>query len=193
MPAVRDYVPLGKLEVGTVLHVQGGGEAILVSKTWRQGDFEVFDFEVEGLHNFYVRGPGGDAAGVLVHNSTGKGTATFHRYDGPGLGPNQRHVTVEIKDASGNSLGEFHQTGMRNTSIESADDFAGVTPSASSTPRALDDPAAAAEFGGSGFPAGRYRQGSNDCVTGACAVANQGTPSGGQISPAEVRDELGMK
>ena len=47
--AVRDYVPLGELEVGTVLHVQGGGEAILVSKTWRQGDFEVFDFEVEGL------------------------------------------------------------------------------------------------------------------------------------------------
>ncbi len=71
--AVRDYVPLGELEVGTVLHVQGGGEAILVSKTWRQGDFEVFDFEVEGLHNFYVRGEGSDAAGVLVHNSTFKG------------------------------------------------------------------------------------------------------------------------
>ena len=70
MPAVRDYVPLGKLEVGTALHVQGGGEALLVSKTWRQGDFEVFDFEVEGLHNFYVRGEGSDAAGVLVHNST---------------------------------------------------------------------------------------------------------------------------
>jgi len=42
---------------------------ILVSKTWRQGDFEVFDFEVEGLHNFYVRGGGSDTAGVLVHNS----------------------------------------------------------------------------------------------------------------------------
>jgi len=69
---VRDYVPLGEMEVGTILHVQGGGEAILVSKTWRQGDFEVFDFEVEGLHNFYVRGEGSDKAGVLVHNSTGK-------------------------------------------------------------------------------------------------------------------------
>ena len=67
---MRDYVPLGKLEVGTVLHVQGGGDAVLVSKTWRQGEFEVFDFEVEGLHNFYVRGEGSDAAGVLVHNST---------------------------------------------------------------------------------------------------------------------------
>jgi hypothetical protein len=69
--AVRDYVPLGELEVGTVLHVQGGGEAILVSKTWRQGDFEVFDFEVDGLHNFYARGEANDASAVLVHNSTG--------------------------------------------------------------------------------------------------------------------------
>ena len=67
---MRDYVPLGELEVGTELHVQGGGDAILVSKTWRQGDFEVFDFEVAGLHNFYVRGAGADAAGVIVHNST---------------------------------------------------------------------------------------------------------------------------
>jgi len=73
---VRDYVPLGELEVGTVLHVQGGGEGILVSKTWRQGDFEVFDFEVEGLHNFYVRGEGSEAAGVLVHNSTGAEVAS---------------------------------------------------------------------------------------------------------------------
>ena len=70
--AVRDYIPLGELEIGTVLHLPGGGEAILVSKTWRQGDFEVFDFAVEGLHNFYVRGEGSDAAGVLVHNSTGR-------------------------------------------------------------------------------------------------------------------------
>jgi hypothetical protein len=80
--AIGDYVPLGELEVGTVLHVQGGGEAILVSKTWRQGDFEVFDFEVDGLHNFYVRGSGSDAAGVLVHNSTGP-VKTLHRAVGP--------------------------------------------------------------------------------------------------------------
>ena len=30
----------------------------------------MFDFEVEGLHNFYLRGEGRGAAGVLVHNST---------------------------------------------------------------------------------------------------------------------------
>jgi HNH/ENDO VII superfamily nuclease with conserved GHE residues/Pretoxin HINT domain len=77
--AVRDYVPLGELRIGTQLHVQGGGAAILVSKTWRQGDFEVFDFEVEGLHNFYVRGSGSDAAGVLVHNSTASKEAVLKR------------------------------------------------------------------------------------------------------------------
>ncbi|MBX2801353.1 MAG: hypothetical protein KTR31_26985 [Myxococcales bacterium] len=75
--AVRSYVPLGEMEVGTVLHVQGGGEAILVSKTWRQDDFEAFDVEVDGLHNFYVRGSGSDAAGVLVHNSTAKETVAL--------------------------------------------------------------------------------------------------------------------
>ena len=98
MPAVRDYVPLGKLEVGTALHVQGGGEAILVSKTWRQGDFEVFDFEVEGLHNFYVQGEGRDAAGVLVHNSSVPG--------GPKLG-----TTVDI-DAPGMSVSDGPLPGM---------------------------------------------------------------------------------
>ncbi|MBX2801357.1 MAG: HINT domain-containing protein [Myxococcales bacterium] len=79
--AVRGYVPLGDLQVGTELHVQGGGEAILVSKTWRQGDFEVFDFEVEGLHNFHVRGKGSDAAGVLVHNSTPARVSAQQRAD----------------------------------------------------------------------------------------------------------------
>jgi hypothetical protein len=82
--AIPDYVPLGDLKVGTELHVQGGGDAVLVSKTWRQGDFEVIDFEVEGLHNFYVRGPGGDAAGVLVHNSSGDDMVrVFTTTDGP--------------------------------------------------------------------------------------------------------------
>ena len=119
MDAVRDYVPLGKLEVGTVLHVQGGGEAVLVSKTWRQGEFaaersdvgespersagtvRVFDFEVEGLHNFYVRGEGSDAAGVLVHNSTpsispqARGRASETRVlDDLGLDKNTRRVST---------------------------------------------------------------------------------------------------
>ena len=100
-------------------------------------------------------------------------------------------MTVEIKDAGGNSLGEFHQTGVRNTSIEPVGESFGK-PTRSSSPVPLDDAAEAANFGSSEFPAGRYRQGSNDCVTGACAVANQGSPAGGQVSPSTVRSELGM-
>ena len=97
---MRDYVPLGELEVGTVLHVQGGGDAVLVSKTWRQGEFEVFDFEVEGLHNFYVRGDGSDAAGVLVHNSTG-GTSRVGRW----MNPKELGKMKETGKVQGNAQG----------------------------------------------------------------------------------------
>jgi len=50
--------------------------------TWKPGEVEVFDFEVEGLHNFCVRGEGSDAAGVLVHNSTGARTLDRFDWDG---------------------------------------------------------------------------------------------------------------
>jgi len=71
VPAVDDYVALEDLEVGTVLRTYGGSEATVLGLTWKPGEVEVYDIEVEGLHNFLVRGPGSDAAGVLVHNSTG--------------------------------------------------------------------------------------------------------------------------
>ena len=68
VPALGDYVELGDLEVGTVLLEAGGGEARLVSKAWREEMTEVFNFEVERTHNYFVRGPGG-STGILVHNS----------------------------------------------------------------------------------------------------------------------------
>ncbi len=72
VPSERDYVALMDLAVGTVLRTYGGSEATVLGLTLRKGDVEVYDIEVEGLHNFFVRGPGGEAAGVLVHNSTPK-------------------------------------------------------------------------------------------------------------------------
>ncbi len=59
------YVSVRELGVGSRLHVEGGGEALLVSKTWRQGGVEVFNFEVEGEHNYFV-------GGVLTHNAKKK-------------------------------------------------------------------------------------------------------------------------
>jgi hypothetical protein len=136
-----------------------------------------------------------DAVSVLksaTRSVASKGSATFHKYEGAGLGPTGRHVTVEIKDGGGKSLGEFHQTGAgKSTSIEPVGELSG-TRTASSGPHALDDPAGAAKFGTDGFDSGRYVQGKNDCVTGACAVANQGSPAGGQITPGQVRSDLGM-
>ena len=73
VPAVNDYVELQDLEVGTVLRSCGGSEAMVLRLTIRKGDVEAYDLSVEGLHNFFVRGPGSDAPGVLVHNSTGAG------------------------------------------------------------------------------------------------------------------------
>ena len=58
------YVSVRELGVGERLHVEGGGDALLVSKTWRQGGVEVFNFEVEGEHNYF-------AGGLLTHNPPG--------------------------------------------------------------------------------------------------------------------------
>jgi len=41
---------------------------------WREGEFEVFNFEVEDAHNYYVHAPGGGGDGVLVHNGCGIGS-----------------------------------------------------------------------------------------------------------------------
>lgn len=59
----EQWLPLGELEVGASLHVDRGS-AVLVSKTWRQGDVEVFNFGVKGTHNYVVA-----SRSVLVHNA----------------------------------------------------------------------------------------------------------------------------
>lgn len=69
VPALSKYVPLGQLDGGTRLHTEGSSGAVVVGSTWRQGDYTVFNFEVEGPHNYFVRAPGSDSAAVLVHNT----------------------------------------------------------------------------------------------------------------------------
>jgi len=126
---VRDDVPLGELEVHpdrvvTILHVQGGGEAILVSSTWRQGDFEVFDFEVRagpgrGLHNVYVRGERSDAAGVLVHNSTKVDDVLQESADGVGnFGSAHKLNADEALDAGEQWVGEgYNEMGPSGSGV----------------------------------------------------------------------------
>lgn len=62
-------MPLGEAVERTELHVDAGAGAILVSSTWRQGDFTVYNFEVEGTPNYFVRAQSSDSPAVLVHNS----------------------------------------------------------------------------------------------------------------------------
>ena len=84
VPAVQDYVALEDLAVGTVLRTYGGSEATVLGLTWKPGEVEVYDIEVEGLHNFFVRGPGSDGPGVLVHNSTKADDVLYHYTDEAG-------------------------------------------------------------------------------------------------------------
>jgi hypothetical protein len=68
VPAINDYVAMGKLTPGTVLRTTDGSKATVVTSTTRHGDFEVFNLEVEHAHNYFVSAPGSDGPGVLVHN-----------------------------------------------------------------------------------------------------------------------------
>lgn len=70
VPAVNDYVPMGRLTSGTVLKTSDGSLATVTSSSRRQGDFTVYNFEVEDTHNYYVAGADG-APAVLVHNTCG--------------------------------------------------------------------------------------------------------------------------
>jgi hypothetical protein len=76
VPARNDYVPMGKLEPGTVLRTDDGSTASVVASKTKHGDFEVFNLEVENAHNYFVSAKGeqnscgqnASLPGVLVHN-----------------------------------------------------------------------------------------------------------------------------
>jgi hypothetical protein len=72
--AVGDYVPLSELTIGTRL--QAGGEQVrIVDMARREGRVDVFNFEVEGTHNYRVRAPRSRTEGILVHNGCGAAKA----------------------------------------------------------------------------------------------------------------------
>ncbi len=93
---------MGELAEGTVLTTVGGGEAIVAELTWREGDFEVFNFEVEGVHNYFVSAPGG-GDGVLVHN---------------GCGPRNAPENIGGRDYSGHALDQMEDRGFTPSIVE---------------------------------------------------------------------------
>ncbi|MEN6372455.1 MAG: RHS repeat-associated core domain-containing protein [Armatimonadota bacterium] len=65
VPAISDYVALGKLTPGTVLKTADGSAVTVVDSSVRYGDFDVYNFEVQGQHNYYISNDN-----VLVHNAS---------------------------------------------------------------------------------------------------------------------------
>ncbi len=184
------WVPAGQLQPGDLLRTMDGSLAEVAATSWRGGDTEVFNFAVEGAHTYYVSVDGSD---VVVHNcpvAEGAGTAVFKKHVGADGG---RHVTVDIKDAGGNSLGEFHQVdgGRAGTSIEEVTGgLKSRKPQATHEVGVPDPEGAAAHGRAMSEPSGqRYKLGGNDCVQGACDVANGG---GANTNAAAVRQGLGM-
>jgi hypothetical protein len=70
VPALADYVAMGRLTPGTELLTFDGRRAEVVSLQLRRGRFDVFNFAVDGEHNYYVLGSSDPPAAILVHNET---------------------------------------------------------------------------------------------------------------------------
>lgn len=60
------WVAVNKLQVGDVLQLVSGGKAKVLQIDASEKMKDVFNFEVEGVHNYFV-----GSQGVLVHNSSG--------------------------------------------------------------------------------------------------------------------------
>jgi hypothetical protein len=69
LPALGRYVPLGQLRPGDLLLTSDGSQATVVASNLRHGVHQVFNFEVEHVHNYFVSTPGTHEPGVLVHNT----------------------------------------------------------------------------------------------------------------------------
>jgi len=119
VPAVQEWVALADLEAGLVLQTYGGAEATVVGLSFLPGDVEVFNFEVEGVANYFVRGPEGDGPGVLVHNGCGgNGGGNF-----PNFGKQQPQTGASIgrgsppRDGGGRYTPDPNAEGLEHTTL----------------------------------------------------------------------------
>ncbi|MBX2798055.1 MAG: HINT domain-containing protein, partial [Myxococcales bacterium] len=99
VPAMGTWVALGELVEGTQLYVDLDVGANLVGKTWKKGDFTVYNFEVENHHNYFVQAPGSESTAVLVHNMCFRGS--LRRNAGSFLRNKQNHISNQAA-AGGN-------------------------------------------------------------------------------------------
>lgn len=69
VPAIGDYVAVSQLTDGIILLTSDDRSVIVQSLSVRQGEFDIYNFQVEGAHNYFVAASTGDSA-VLVHNQS---------------------------------------------------------------------------------------------------------------------------
>ena len=69
VPVRGEYVPMGELGAGDGLRREDGGEAVVVDVGVRYVRAVVFNLEVEGVHNYFVRPHPAVGEGVLAHNT----------------------------------------------------------------------------------------------------------------------------
>jgi len=67
VPAVNDYVEMKMLKPATILKTSDGALVKVKSSSVRYGEFSVYNFEVEGTHNYYVSSSDGGPM-INVHN-----------------------------------------------------------------------------------------------------------------------------
>jgi YD repeat-containing protein len=120
VPSLQGWVALEDLRVGMVLQTSGGDEATVLGLSFRSGDTDVFNFEVEGAHDYFVFDRSGNHC-VLVHNGCGPelpddalvcrgGTCTADRFtggSGVSTGPDGALDGVSTQSAPGASVEEL--------------------------------------------------------------------------------------
>ena len=127
VPAVKNFLPMGELREGTVLYTGDGALVTVVETTVRHGSFTVYNFEVEGTHNYYVSFQNGEFS-VLVHNKCRRGTnwrnnnGKFHMDNNGRL--TQATAKVELSDL-GTGTGTNPSSRGRARSMGYPDDDAG--------------------------------------------------------------------
>ena len=72
VPAVKHYVAMGQLAPGTVLETSDGSYAEVKGSTLQHEEKSVYNFEVEGTHNYFVASTD-DGPSILVHNACAGG------------------------------------------------------------------------------------------------------------------------
>jgi RHS repeat-associated protein len=108
----RGWVEAGNLEIGDQL-LGLDGELITVEEIgWREGFIEVYNFEVEGLHNYFA-----GQIEVLVHNCLrteilrkGKWRSAIQNVKGPGI---RQHFGKHRSQVDASSLKEYNAAARR--------------------------------------------------------------------------------